>query len=435
MLTGRKFCLIVVKTVCCCPSRIAATLYKQFLIIRHAANEQALALAPMPEKTMRVIGWTLCLVALALSATGHSAEPQHHSSAIRASTAADRAEGVIGGDYFGAGATTGPETPVGGDAFVAGAAVDLRSPVAGDAVLSGGQVYVGAKVGSDLYAAGGSVVVNAAVGHNARLAGGRVRVTPHADIAGKMTIAGSKIRVEGRTGGVLVVFGNEVVINGEVNGGAAVVARQLKIGPNTRIRGRLTYRTAQAPQISPLAIISEGAWQSEFELPGKKLEPLARMALWVGVAMFTCGLFLLGMAIVTLAPRGSASVVKQLRSRPVGSLLLGFALLVGVPVAAVLAMMTVIGVPLGLLLLFLWPVVAVFGYLIGVIFLGDALASLFSRVGRHGSGRGLRVLGLAVVLIALLLLSRLELIGAVAILLILFCGTGALLIGLRNAVR
>jgi hypothetical protein len=86
------------------------------------------------------------------------------------------------------------------------------------------------------------------------------------------------------------------------------------------------------------------------------------------VAVFSCGLFLVGVLIVVLAPYRSASIVRQLRSHPVASLLLGVAVTVCVPLAAMVAMLTVIGIPLGLLLLFLWPAIAVPGYLSGVIF-------------------------------------------------------------------
>jgi hypothetical protein len=393
------------------------------------------ALADRLERTMRVTRWPLFIIGLVVSLAGHALATEHHRRGDPGSAATDHAEAVIAGDYFGAGATAGPQTAIEGDAFMTGGEVNLRLPVQGDAILSGGNIVVRERVGSDMYAAGGIVEVDAAVGHNARLAGGRVYLTPRAVIAGKLTIAGSNVRMEGRVGGALIVFGDSVVVDGNVDGGVAVVARELIVGPKTRINGRLTFRTMGPPQISPLAVITGGSRQSDFEFPGKRLEPFARTAMWVGAATFSAGLFLLGVLLVALAPCATTSVVRQLRSRPLASFLLGFALVVSIPIAAVLAMVTVIGIPLGFVLLFLWPVVIVLGYLIGVIFLGDSLGSLFGPAGAHGARRGLRVLGLAIVLIALMILSRLVLIGVLVVLLILFLGTGALLIGIRNAAR
>jgi hypothetical protein len=345
----------------------------------------------------------------------------------------ERVDVLFGGDYFGAGASAGPGASVEGDAFIAGGEVILNRPVDGDAVLSGGSIHVGERIGSDLYAAGGDILVNARVGHNARLAGGRVHLTRHADVGGRVTIAGSRIRVDGSTGGALAVYGDSVVLDGEIGDAVAVVARNLELGPNTRIHGRLTYRTANEPQISERAIIDGGVQRSGFEFPDKELEPVARTVVWVGVAMFTSGLFLVGVLILLLAPNALTSVVGGLRSQPLGSFLLGFALIVCVPVAAVLATLSVIGIPLGLVLLFIWPVIVTLGYLTGVIFCADALAGLVSR--RRPAGRALRILGLAVTLTALMLLSRVVFVGVPLILLLLFLGTGALVLAIRNAVR
>ncbi len=347
--------------------------------------------------------------------------------------AKERVDVLFGGDYFGAGASLGPGSAVAGDAFVAGGEVILNRPVDGDAVLSGGSIHVGERIGSDLYAAGGDILVNASVGHNARLAGGRVHLTRHAEVAGRATIAGSRIRVDGSIGGPLAIYGDSVVIDGEIRDAVAVVARNLELGPNTRIHGRLTYRTANEPQISEQAVIRGGMQRSSFELQKKDLEPVARTLVWVGAALFTSGLFLVGLLIVLLAPDALTAVVRELRSRPLPSFLLGFALIVCVPVAAVLATLSVIGIPLGLVLLFIWPVIVTLGYLMGVIFCADTLAGLFSR--QRPAGRALRIMGLAVTLIALMLLSRVLFIGVPLILLLLFVGTGALVLAIRNAVR
>ncbi len=382
---------------------------------------------------MRIAPWNICLSGLALLAAVQMLQAQPDKAPDHNRVETDRTEAVIAGDYFGTGATSEPNTVIEGDAFITGGEVILRTTVKGDAVLAGGAVHMDSRVGSDLYATGGSVVVSGEVGHNARLAGGRVQVTPDGDIAGKVTAAGSDVRVQGRVGGALVVFADSVMIDAVVNGGAAIVARHLEVGPNARVNGRLTYRTARAPQISAQAVITGGIRQSELQaFPGKKLEHAARTAIWVGASTFTAGLIIVAVLIVLLAPHASASVVRQLRSRPILSTLIGLALIVCIPLGAILAMVTVVGIPLGSLLLFMFPVVALLGYLVGAMFLGDALASLTAGAGRDGPGRAARVTGSVVVLIALTILSCLFPIGALVILLLLFCGTGALFITFRN---
>jgi hypothetical protein len=344
----------------------------------------------------------------------------------------DRATATIAGDFFGAGASPRTDGRIKGDAFIVGGEVVLSAPVMGDALLSGGRIHVGDRIGSDLYAGGGNIVVAADVGHNARLAGGRIHLTVDADIAGNTTLAGSTLLMEGRTGGAFAAFGESVVINGQINGGAAVVARSLEVGPDARINGRLTYRTAMPPKISPAAVISGGLKESEIAFAEAEIAPVAKAVAWAGALMFSVGLFVIGALIILSAPGIAASVVAQIRSRPLGVLLAGLALIVCMPVAAILAMVSVIGIPIGLLLMFLWPIVVMIGYLAGALFLGDSLAALFGRGAARSGNGGLRILGLAIVLVMALLLTQIPLLGVTLIVALLLFGTGALAFGARE---
>ena len=95
------------------------------------------------------------------------------------------------------------------------------------------------------------------------------------------------------------------------------------------------------------------------------------------------GLFLLGFALVTivagmaLAALGARQVrtAEALISREPGTtLLVGLAGLVVIPIVAILAMITVIGAPLGLaILLVVWPAAAYAGYLVAGIWIGEWL--------------------------------------------------------------
>jgi len=94
-------------------------------------------------------------------------------------------------------------------------------------------------------------------------------------------------------------------------------------------------------------------------------------------------LFLLGMALVTLVAGLALAALgaKQVRAaealisrEPGETILFGLAGLVVVPLVAILAMITVIGAPLGLaILLMVWPAAAFIGYLVAGIWIGEWL--------------------------------------------------------------
>jgi hypothetical protein len=95
------------------------------------------------------------------------------------------------------------------------------------------------------------------------------------------------------------------------------------------------------------------------------------IVLWIGaaLAMIAAGLLLAG-----IASRQVRSAEILISREPVRTLVAGLIGLIGIPIAAVLLMATVIGLPLGLgVLIGVWPLIAFLGYLVAGIWLGDLM--------------------------------------------------------------
>jgi hypothetical protein len=113
------------------------------------------------------------------------------------------------------------------------------------------------------------------------------------------------------------------------------------------------------------------------------------------------------------------------RSNPWKSLSLGFALLLCLPAAGVLFMVSVIGIPLGLLLLLLYPIMLLLGYLNGLLFLADRFAAwIATRRGFVMTARG-RLAALALVVLAVLLAVKIPYAGGLLVFVVLLAGLGA----------
>jgi hypothetical protein len=123
-------------------------------------------------------------------------------------------------------------------------------------------------------------------------------------------------------------------------------------------------------------------------------------------------------------PRFSTAAAASARARPWVSLAIGFALALCVPVAAVLFLISVIGAPLGLLLLFFYPVTLVLGYLTGAMAIGDLLMGWWARRRARTLTPAMRTVALAIALLVLLLAARIPIGGGVAALLLLLLGLG-----------
>ena len=336
-------------------------------------------------------------------------------------------ETVIAGDYFGADTNASPGSAVDGDAFIAGAQVNLDKPVSGDALLAGGGVSTSERVGGDLYATGGSVMIDGPVAGNARLAGGHVEITRRGQVSGKTTLVGGRVTVQGKAGRQLVVFGEHVTLDGEVAGNVTIAARALSIGPNARVSGKLTYRGSVPAQVDPAAVLTGGINYLSFDFEDETYQPVARVIAWVGVIAFTVGLFLIGMLAIIMAPASTARMSRLGRARPISSLALGLVTIFCVPIAVILLMLTIVGIPFAFMLLLAWPMILIFGYLAGVMAVSDAIA------GPSADAKGRRIFLLAMGLGVMLLFARVPFAGWAIGMLLLVMGVGAMALNAMGA--
>lgn len=351
--------------------------------------------------------------------------------AVAPAIADDGAAVRLGGDLFVAGGSVSIRDAVSGDALLAGGTIESRTEVAGDVAIAGGDVTVGGHVGEDLYAAGGELEIDARVGGNARIAGGRVRVGPDARIEGGATVAGGTLRLDGTFGRYLNVAGGDVRFGARVLGDVTVHAEELTIEPGTQIDGRLVYHTPTPATLPADATIRGGvqhiATGEAHRYGGWLGNRLGAGLSWV----WLIGLFLVGLLIAFALPAFASSTSAAIAARPWVSLGLGLVLLVCVPAVVVVLLITIIGIPLALILMMLYFVALLAGYVIGALFLADRGLALLRR-GAEG-GRGLRVLALAIVLVLLALLAFVPLLGGLVRAAVLLLGLGAIALALRPA--
>lgn len=349
-------------------------------------------------------------------------------AAIHAADAREGAhETVIAGDYFGTGATASTPSPVEGDAFVAGVRVVIGKTVNGSAFAAGGNVLIADRVGGDVVATAGTAAIDSTVAGNARIAGGDVEITRRAQVAGKATLVGGHVRVLGKVGRQLVVFGERVTLDGDVAGNVTIAARTLSIGPNARISGKLTYRGSLPASIDPAAVLTGGINYLSFDFEDETYQPVARVIAWVGAIAFTIGLFLIGMITILLAPETTAHASLLGRRRPIASLGLGLVTIACVPITVILLMITVIGIPFAFMVLLTWPIVLMFGYIIGVMTVSDAVA------GPNADAKGRRIFLLAMGLGVMLLFARVPVAGWLVGTLVLVMGVGAIMLNWMGA--
>jgi hypothetical protein len=322
---------------------------------------------------------------------------------------------------FGGGVDVGAD--VNGDLIAGGGLVTISHRVQGDLIVGAGSVMVGGLVEKGVRAAGGSVTIAGRVGRNVNVAGGSITIAPEAVVSGSAQLVGGEVRVAGIIGRKLRVAGAVVVLAGEVAGNVEVVAQEIEVLPTARIRGKLVYWSPRPARIDPQATISGRITHNLPELPSR-IARTGTALVTVSRTSFMAGLTVIAVALFLAFPRFTVLASRTVGTDPLKSLGIGLLLFAAIPVLAILIMITILGIPLGLLIFLGFSIALLLGFVLVAFYLGDVGAQAF--MGRRSRERVVRVAFLILALGILLLARQIPVIGAVLIVITVILGLGAM---------
>lgn len=331
-------------------------------------------------------------------------------------------EGPIDHDVYLAGRSVEVRGAIDGDVVVAGGRITTGDDVAGSVIAAGGTVDVGGTVKRSVRVAGGDVTAAARIGRDLMAVGGNVTLARDSRVAGAAWIAAAQVAVNGAVGKDLNAIGADIAVSGTIDGDAHLRGRWITIGPNAVIHGHLTYDSDTEAEIASGARIEGGVTREAWSMPrraGAAMQ-IAHYAVRIVVGL---GLFAAGLLFILVFPGYSLDAARLIGLRPLASLGVGFALLIATPVAVLIAMVSMLGAIVGLVVLAAYFISLLLAVLTGAIFLGDGLLRLLGRGPLTGIGRRLAALILGV--IALMILSGLPFVGLLAFLAALVLGLGA----------
>jgi len=324
----------------------------------------------------------------------------------------------IGSDRFISGDQVAVSTDIAGDVFAAGRAVDLNSSVNGDVLAAGKEVDFRGTAQQNVFLAGGQVSVTGRVNGNLRAAGGKVILQPNAHVERGASIAGNEIDIFGDIGGYLLASAGRVYINGAINGDVSVAGANIELGPKARIAGKLSYVSRNGLKRDVQARVLGGVEQSEVIRADDSR--VVKPGHWIWYA----GLAVLAAAWLAWLPdlsrRCSATATKQWG----WSLLTGLLAFVFAPLVVLICLLTVIGIPIGLIAFFAMPALLIMGYVTGNIAVGDVLRARF-KPDRLDNATRIKMTLIATVLLAFV--TAVPFLGGLVAVALLFTGFGALL--------
>lgn len=324
-----------------------------------------------------------------------------------------RLTGQRDSDTYAAGGTVFSTAIIKGDLFASGGTVIVDGTVESDLLIFAGDVNISANIGDDLRMSAGTAILNTSIGGDLLFAGGQLTLSPRTVILGHSWLAGGQLDLAGQFHQGLNAAAGTISLSGHVFGDVELEAEQIRIGPDTRIDGKLVYRSPKEATIDPSAQIrGEIIYQpSETKSAGKAPR-----------AFFYISLMLTAMLFYLLFSRYSGQTTELLRTEYFKSLGFGLIVFILLPFVAFVSMALVIGLWLGLILLAIYAVALLTGSFLGMICSAEYLAKLAKF---DLSNKPRRLLSILLVYLLLALLQYIPVIGGLTAFVILLSGLGA----------
>lgn len=177
---------------------------------------------------------------------------------------------------------------------------------------------------------------------------GPVTIAP-GQTAGDVVVANGDVTVaaEGRVSGDLVVASGTVRILGSVDGDVVTLADRAVLGPRARVGGDLSYGD-EKPVVAPGAGVDGDIKRVDIDRATAGLGLAVGIGIWIAI---TVSALLLGLLLLWVFPRAAQAVYETAQTKLGPATGFGLLAFIVIPIIAVVLLVTVIGLPLGFLLL------------------------------------------------------------------------------------
>jgi hypothetical protein len=333
---------------------------------------------------------------------------------------------VINDDLYIAGGDIIINGTVNGDIFAVGNSITINGVVNGGVSFGGQTATVNGKIANGLRFGGQSIVVNGEIGRDLVVGSAQLSLSNTGLIERSLVFASGTAQIDGSIGESITGAGSDVVLANEVGGDVTLKADKLTITSNAVIRGDIEYTSPSEANIQSGASISG----SIAHLIPAKAEPDVAKGLVAGIVgaavwkvLSYAMILIIGIILILIARKRLNLMQAAIQKNPWQSLGWGAVVLIGTPIAAIIVMITVIGLPLGLISLVLWGIAL---YLIQIP-VSLLIGRLIIRQNRELESPGVMIGALALGQLIICILRLIPVIGSIIGLLVIVFGLGTLI--------
>ncbi len=272
-----------------------------------------------------------------------------------------------------------------GDVFLFGHDATVNGHVQGDVFGFAQTLQVDGQVDGNIRAFTNTLTIRGTVAKNVLTFDERVNLESAGKIGGSLTLFVEYLNLEGSLGRDLLVFGKQVTISGKVGGGIREKGAGLTITASGEVGGPIHYEGDTPAEVSSKAKLASPV---EFkQLEHKRDYREGKYYVWQ--VIWAAAFILFGLVLFALMPKFAEDAVKSAEQYGAAAGL-GVLVMFGVPIAAIIACITVVGLFIGISTLFIWYASLYFAQIIVGAVVGQWLmgrtSELWPLIGRMAVG-------------------------------------------------
>jgi cytoskeletal protein CcmA (bactofilin family) len=294
-------------------------------------------------------------------------------------------EETIKGDMYITGARVRINGTVDGDVIVFCQSLDISGHVTGDVLTFSQSVRITGQVDGNVRGANNNLTITGTVGKNVMVFEETLTLDANGKVGGSLTSFAENVGAEGSVGRDALLFFAHASLAGKIGGGVRAKGDTLVIGSTAVIDGPVHFEGHKPPEVSPSAKLASPV---EFKLMEKK-SSYREGHYYVWQVIWAAAFILFGLVLFALMPKFSQEAVKSAEHYGAAAGL-GVLVLFGVPIAACIACITVVGLFIGISTLFLWYASLYFAQVIVGAVIGQWLmgrtSELWPLIGRMAVG-------------------------------------------------
>jgi len=331
---------------------------------------------------------------------------------------------VVNDDLYFAGGDIVIDGIVNGDVFAVGRSITINGKVNGSVSFGGQTATINGEITSSLRFGGQSIIVNGRIGRDLVVGSSQLLVSSTGQISGDLVFGTSSAEVIGSIGDSISGASSEVTLASNIGGDINLTVDRLTITSGADIQGNIEYTSPNEASIQSGAVIRGDV---SHLIPKRPDEANGIMAGIVGTVVWKIlsylMIFIIGIILILIAKKRMAIMQKAIQGSPWQTLGWGALILIATPIAAIIVMITVIGLPLGIISLVLWGIALYLSQIPVALLIGR----LIIRQNREIDSTGIMIASLALGLFLLFALRLIPVFGWIISLLVIVFGLGSLI--------